>query len=145
MNTRSKRIVAIVACLAVAAVAGTQIMQAIKIIGVGAAVKQFGPDINKQFNSLTGHKDTDSNFTKVVPIITVGLNTRGAIGAAQVMGAKKNVQKVSAVAAPEVDIFGREIKIRALIPVENATNLKDPKSIKAVDGVGVSGVVDLKL
>lgn len=145
MNKKTlARLGATVAFVSVAAIAATQLMEAIKIIGVGAAVKQFGPQINREFNKLTGHKDTNINFTKVVPIITVGLNTRGAIGAAQVMGAKKNVDKVQAVAAPEVDLFGREIKIRALIPV-SSTNITDPKKIKAVDGVGVSGIVDLKL
>lgn len=141
---RSTRILVAFAALAVTAIAAAQIMEAIKIIGVGAAVKQFGPQINREFNKMTGHKDTDRSFTKVVPIITVGLNTRGAIGAAQVMGSRSNVQKVQAVAAPEVDLFGREIKIRALIPV-SSTNITDPKKISAVDGVGVSGIVDLKL
>lgn len=141
---RSARILVACAALAVTAIAASQLMEAIKIIGVGAAVKQFGPQINKEFNKLTGHRDTDRSFTKVVPIITVGLNTRGAIGAAQVMGSRSNVQKVQAVAAPEVDLFGREIKIRALIPV-SSTNITDPKKISAVDGVGVSGIVDLKL
>jgi len=138
------RIGATLAAFTVAALATAQLMEAIKIIGVGAAVKQFGPQINREFNKLTGHKDTNNSFTKVVPIITIGLNTRGAIGAAQVMGSKVNVQKVQAVAAPEADLFGREIKIRALIPV-SSTNITDVKSIKAVDGVGVSGIVDLKL
>lgn len=145
MNTRTRRILAVsVATLAISALAAAQLMQAIKIVGVGAAVKQFGPDINRQFNKLTGHKDTASSYTKVVPIITVGLNTRGAIGAAQVMGARKNVDRVQAVAAPELDMFGREIKIRALIPVDSM-KVTDPKDISAVDGVGVSGIVDLKL
>lgn len=120
-----------------------QLKQAIKIIGVGAAVTQFGPEMNRQLNKITGHTDTESKFTRVVPIITVGLNTRGAIGAAQVMGSKKQVQKVKAVAQPEVDLFG-EVKLRAMIPVSDV-DVTDPKKIKAVDGVGVSGVVDLKL
>lgn len=120
-----------------------QIKEIIKILGVGAAVKQFGPDINKGINGLTNHKDTNASFTKVVPIITIGLNTRGAIGAAQVMGSKKNVEKVKAVASPEGEIFG-EIRMRALIPVAT-DNPTDAKNLKAVDGVGVSGIVDLKL
>jgi hypothetical protein len=129
---------------AMTAVATPQIMQVIKILGVGAAVKQFGPDINREFNKLTGHKDTNARFTKVVPIITVGLkNARGAIGAAQVVGTKAQVQKVQAVASPEVSMFG-EINLRAMIPVDS-TNITDVKKIKAVDGVGVSGIVDLKL
>lgn len=144
MNKRMKIAAIVVATLGIAAVGTTQIKEVIKILGVGAAVKQFGPDINREFNRLTGHKDTDSSYTKVVPIITVGLNkSKGAIGAAQVMGSRRNVQKVQAVASPEANLFG-EIGIRALIPVDS-TNITDPKDIKAVDGVGVSGIVDLKL
>jgi uncharacterized membrane protein YidH (DUF202 family) len=139
-----RAVVVALALLAITALAAPQIKQAIKIIGVGAAVKQFGPDINKQFNKLTGHKDSNVRFTKVVPIITVGVkNARGAIGAAQVVGTKTQVQKVQAVASPEVSMFG-EINLRAMIPV-SSINIADAKSIKAVDGVGVSGIVDLKL
>lgn len=132
------------ALFAITALAAPQIKQVIKILGVGAAVKQFGPDINKEFNKLTGHKDTNARFTKVVPIITVGVkNARGAIGAAQVVGTKAQVQTVQAVASPEVSMFG-EINLRAMIPIDS-TNVTDVKNIKAVDGVGVSGIVDLKL
>ena len=134
----------IVALFAVSAFAVPQIKQVIKIFGVGAAVKQFGPDINREFNKLTGHTDTEDSFTKVVPIITVGIRgARGAIGAAQVMGAKANVDKVKAVASPELTMFG-EINLRAMIPIDSM-NVGDPKNIRAVDGVGVSGIVDLKL
>ena len=133
----------IVALFAVSAFAVPQIKQVIKIFGVGAAVKQFGPDINREFNKLTGHTDTEDSFTKVVPIITIGLSTRGAIGAAQVTGAKVNVEKVQAVASPELELFG-EIHLRALIPVDS-TDITRVQDIKAVDGVGVSGIVDLKI
>ncbi|MDI9634998.1 hypothetical protein QPK87_30855 [Kamptonema cortianum] len=139
-----KRISIVVAALMLAAVATAQIREIIKILGVGAAVKQFGPDINRAINKMVGREDTPSKATKVVPIITIGLNTRGAIGAAQVMGSKQNVDKVRAVAAPEADLFGKEIKIRALIPV-NSDNITELKDIKPVDGVGVSGIVDLSL
>lgn len=127
-----------------AAFAFTQLRQAIKIIGVTAAVREFGPEMNRALNRLVKHKDSDDQFTKVVPIITIGLNTRGAIGAAQVKGAKRNVEQVQAVAAPEAQLFGREIMIRGLIPIsENkATKVDD---LKAVNGVGVSGIVDLRL
>lgn len=134
--------VAIVALL-VTALAVPQLKQVIKILGVGAAVKQFGPDINKKFNELTGHKDSNVRFTRVVPIITVGIKSRGAIGAAQVIGTKTQVQSVKAVASPEVNMFG-EINLRAMIPVDSI-DITDAKNIKAVDGVGVSGIVDLKL
>ena len=144
MKRTLTRIAAVGLVLVIAAgIAAPQIKQVIKVIGVGAAVKQFGPDINKQFNKLTGHKDTNASFTKVVPIITVGVHARGAIGAAQVMGARTNVQKVVAVASPEVSMFG-EINLRAMIPI-NSMNVTSMKDIHAVDGVGVSGIVDLRL
>jgi len=128
--------------LAITAVGTTQIRQVIKIIGVGAAVKQFGPDINRGINKLANHKDTSTRATKVVPILSAGIASRQAIGAAQVMGPKSLVDKVQAVAQLDQDLFGREIKIRAMIPVSSTDVVKN---IRKVDGVGVSGIVDLKL
>ena len=125
-----------------AAIGSTQIREIIKIVGVGAAVKQFGPQINSAVNKLANHKDTSTRSTKVVPIISAGINSRKAIGAAQVMGPKSLVDKVQAVAQLDQDLFGREIKIRAMIPVESQDVVKN---IRKVDGVGISGIIDLKL
>ena len=133
-----------VAVLGLACIGGTQIRQIIKILGVGVAVQKFGPDINKQFNKLLRHQDTDDNFTRVVPIISIGVGAKSAIGAAQVKGARENVERVKAVAAPEIELFGKEIRLRGLVPV-STDKVTDIGSIKAVDGVGVSGIVDLKL
>lgn len=130
--------------LAVSIVNAQSIGQLIKILGVGAVVKQFGGDMNRAINRLVDHEDTNDSYTKVVPIITVGINSRKSIGAAQVKGTKKNVEKVKSVASPQADLFGKEIVVRALIPVAT-DNPTDVKSLKAVDGVGVSGLVDLKL
>lgn len=130
--------------LGLVAIGAPQIKEAIKIIGVGAAVRQFGPDMDKALDRMTNHTDSSSDYTKVVPIITIGLNSRGAIGAAQVKGARKNVDKVKAVASPQTELFGKEILIRAMIPVDrdDITKMGD---VKAVQGVGVSGIIDLKL
>lgn len=130
--------------LVVAGVNAQNIGQLIKIIGVGAVIKQFGGEINGQINKLTGHEDTPTRTTKVVPIIVLGIGSRKAIGGAQVSGARANVEKVKSVAAPQVDLFGHEITVRALIPVAT-DNPTDSKNLKAVDGVGVTGIVDLKL
>lgn len=131
-----------VAILAVTAVGTAQIRQILKVVGVAAAVKQFGPDINKAINKLSGHQDTQAKMSKVVPILTVGIGKSNAIGAAQVTGPKSAVDLVEAVAQPEAGLFGNEIRVRALIPVSS----KDvANGIKAVDGVGVTGIVDLKL
>lgn len=137
-----KWILVTVASLSMVAVGTGQIREILKVLGVGAAVQRFGPDINKAINKLSGHKDTDATFTKVVPILTVGIGKSSAIGAAQVTGKKSNVDKVRAVAAPETELFGKEIRIRALIPISND---KVDQGIKKVEGVGISGIVDLKL
>lgn len=134
--------VAVALSIALVGVGASQIRQAIKIIGVGAAVKQFGPDMNKAINKLSGHKDTPNEMTKVVPILTVGIGKTSAIGAAQVTGPKSKIELVEAVAQPTTDLFGKEIRIMALIPVSS----KDVnKGIKKVEGIGVTGIIDLKL
>ncbi len=72
MKTPSQRKLALAVgfVLALTAIGGAQFKQILKIIGVGAAVSHFGPDINKAVNSLTKHKDTLAYATKVVPIIS---------------------------------------------------------------------------
>jgi len=88
------RVAAVGACVVVlSALAAPQIKQVIKVVGVGAAVKQFGPDINRELNKLVKHKDTATMTTKVVPILSVGVGKSSAIGAAQVMGPKSAVEK----------------------------------------------------
>jgi len=139
---RKKGILIAGAVLALFAVGATQVREIIKIVGVGAAVKQFGPQINSAINKLASHTDTTTRSTKVVPIISAGINSRKAIGAAQVMGPKSLVDKVQAVAQLDQDLFGNEVKIRAMIPVESQDVIK---GIRKVDGVGISGIVDLKL
>lgn len=142
MTLRTKRILLVSASvLALSAVAAPQLREAIKVIGVGAAVKQFGPDINKAINRLSNHKDTAQQKTKVVPILSVGIGGGGSsIGAAQVTGPAARVDQVQAVAQPQTR-FG-DVSIRALIPVSSRDVIKN---IRKVEGVGVSGIVDLRL
>jgi hypothetical protein len=143
MNTKVKRIFIVGTCaLAVSAFAAQNIGQLIKVVGVGAAVKAFAPQINKGINDLAKHRDTALETTKVVPILSIGVGTASAIGAAQVMGPRRQVDQVQAVAQPSGDILGHEVRIRALIPVSSKDVIND---IKKVDGVGITGIVDLKL
>lgn len=128
--------------LALVSVGTPQIGRIIKVLGVGAAVKQFGPEMNRAMNKLTNHTDTEAETTKVVPILTVGIGKSSGIGAAQVTGPRSAVEKVEAVAAPETELFGKEVRIRGLIPVESKDVVK---SIKKVEGVGITGIIDLKL
>jgi hypothetical protein len=125
--------------LAIAAVATPQIKELLKIGGAVAVVSAFGRDINKGINKLWNRKDSSSVKTKVVVILSVG-SGGAAIGAAQVMGPPGLVDKVVAVAQPEANLMG--IRLRALIPV-SSKNVVD--NIKIVDGVAVSGIVDMKL
>src|SRR5690348_5115979 len=69
---------------------GGGIGKVIKVFGIGFAVKQFGPDINKVINTLLAQKGLAyQGATKVVPIISVGKGVQ--IGAAQVQGEPADV------------------------------------------------------
>lgn len=138
INKKVRIVAAASAILGLAAIATSQ-GEIIKLIGIGAAVQKFGPDINRSINGLTKHSDTFASSTKVVPIISVG--SRKAIGAAQVMGPKAAVDKVKSVAQLDQDLFGKAVKVRALVPI-SSNGLSD---IKRVENVGVSGIVDFKL
>jgi hypothetical protein len=140
--TKFRKVAFALGLAALSLVAFAQIKQIIKVVGVGAAVKQFGPQINTAINKLANQRDNSRVMTKVVPIISAGLASRQAIGAAQVMGPPEQVEKVQAVAQLDQDVFGREVKIRAMIPVESKDVVKN---IRRVEGVGISGIVDLKL
>ncbi|MCX7800369.1 MAG: hypothetical protein N2109_08525 [Fimbriimonadales bacterium] len=134
-------LIAAAVLLALVPLAASQFRQILKAAGVGVAVQQFGPQINREFNKLLNHTDTPQSSTKVVPILTVGVSTSAAIGAAQVMGPKAQVDKVQAVAQPSAELFGREFRIRGFIPISS----KDVRNIQRVENVAVTGVVDLKL
>ena len=108
-----------VSFMAIGAIAAPQITQILKVLGIGAAVQKFGPEINRGINKLSKHTDTYNETTKVVPILSIGVGKSSAVGAAQVMGPKPQVEKVKAVAAPETELFGKEIRIRAMIPIAN--------------------------
>ena len=136
---RKKAISIAAATLALAAIGATQVGQLLKVVGIGAVVQKFGPEINKGMNKLGSHTDTATSWTKVVPILSVG--SRRAIGAAQVMGPKSKVESVKAVAQLDQDLFGREVKIRAMIPIDS----EGVSNIHRVEDVGVSGIVDFKV
>ncbi|MEA2554059.1 MAG: hypothetical protein QOJ65_2235 [Fimbriimonadaceae bacterium] len=138
--TNKARVLAIAAgVMGLSALGATQVREILKLLGVGAVVQRFGPQINSAMNKLGSHDNTDISWTKVVPILSVG--SRRAIGAAQVMGPRDRVDEVKAVAQLDQDLFGKEIKIRAMIPVAS----QELSNIHRVEGVGVSGIVDLRL
>lgn len=104
----------------------------VKIFGIGWVVKHFSGEINDFINKALKQREAAiEGHTKVVPILRVGTGT--AVGAAQVMGPKVQVDKVQAVAEVELNITG-SVRARGLIPVST----RDTSSIKGVGGVGVS-------
>jgi hypothetical protein len=139
MNNKKRALLVAAGVLGLSAIGATQVGQLLKIVGIGAVVQKFGPDINKAMNKLATHDDTNTSWTKVVPILSVG--SRRAIGAAQVMGPRSKVETVKAVAQLDQDLFGREVKIRAMIPIDS----DGLSNIHRVENVGVSGVVDFKV
>ncbi|MER3496230.1 MAG: hypothetical protein C4320_05165 [Armatimonadota bacterium] len=142
MTNSRKLFLAVGATAVLTAFATAQISQIIKVLGVGVAVQRFGPDIDRAFNRLVRRDNERGYKTKVVPIISGGINGRTAIGAAQVFGPSQQVDTVKSVAQLEQDLFGREVKLRAMVPIAGDVIVSQ---LKPVDSVAVTGIVDLKL
>lgn len=146
---RTTRVAALVAALVVATAGMAQaqdILQLVKVFGIGYAVRAFAPQLNDFINSMLLSRDAATRqTTKVVPILSlsVGLQApgRATIGAAQVAGPPAAVQKVEAVAALDANYQG-VFQVRALIPVDS---LEPWKGLRRVVGVGVSAIVDLRI
>jgi hypothetical protein len=119
----------------------------LKVLGTKYVIDNFGPKINDFINTLTfnNEKLQDPNAkvkTKVVPIVSMGTGTY--IGAVQVSGPEKEVEKVKAVAQVEgkFGLAGETIRINALVHVDNINVLE---GVNRISGVGVSAIIDLKL
>ncbi len=132
-------IVALIFTMGVSAMA-IDLGSVLKLGGIAYVVSQFGPEINRGINSVLSNNGGLAEATKVVPILSVGQG--GYIGAVQVVGAKKNVNKCQAVVLVEIDkTFGVPVRIRAYVPVA----VKSITNIKRLKGVGVSAIVDIHL
>lgn len=104
----------------------------VKIFGIAWVVDRFGPQIDRAINSALKQRDAEiEGYTKVVPIVRVGGST--AVGAAQVMGPRAQVDKVQAVAEVELRVIG-SIRGRGLIPIST----RNAQTVRSVGGVGVS-------
>jgi len=118
----------------------------IKTLGVGVAVKMFAPQLNSFINGILRARDAQTEqTTKVVPILSVSIGIgapgQATIGAAQVSGSQRAVDKVQAVAALEGNFQGF-FHVKALVPVDS---LEPWKRLRRVPGVGVSAIIDLKI
>lgn len=134
----------LVAALVVSTTVGTQAINLgdiIKVGGVAVIVDRFGEQINDFINKTTANRDLGTTeATKVVPILSLG--SGGYIGAVQVLGSQENVEKTQAVVQLEASaLFGRNIRIKALIPVGS----RSTSNIKRIYGVGVSAIVDIRI
>ncbi len=140
MNNRKIAMVGAVLCLGAAVSAAPQLDKILKGGGIMFAVDKFGPDINKAINTLTKTNNVGTEYeTKVVPVLSVG--TGSYAGAVQVAGPRTAVEKVKAVAQIEGKFGPLGIRFKALIPIAS----KSVSDIKRVPGVGVSGILDIKL
>ena len=111
----------------------------IKIFGIGYIVPRYGDKIDGVINDLLSqHQAEIEGKTKVVPILRVGSTT--ALGAAQVMGAAEQVDKVRAVAEVEWKP-SHKLRARGLIPIST----EDTSSVRGVGGVGVSANIKFPL
>lgn len=120
--------------------------QIILTLGVGVAVKTFAPQINSFINNLLQARDAETQATtKVVPILSISIGVgapgKATVGAAQVAGPRRAVEKVQAVAAIDANFSG-VWQIRALIPVDS---LEPWKRLRRVVGVGVSAIIDVRI
>ncbi len=135
--------IALSAMLCTSFTAGAQLDKILKGGGIAFLITKFGPDINKFVNRLTKTDTEDKEFdTKVVPILSGG--TGAYAGAVQVAGPRDSVKSVVAVAQAEGKFAPLGMRVRALIPISDK-DVKDVTKLKRVTGVGVSGLLDVKL
>ncbi|HHX41651.1 MAG TPA: hypothetical protein GX715_16975 [Armatimonadetes bacterium] len=122
------------------ALLGGTIGTAIKVFGIGYAVRVFGPQINSFINSVMAQRGIErEGGTKVVPILSVGQGLY--IGAAQVMGPTSRVDNVRSVAQGEVTLG--EVRLNGLFPLNATVPLITPTS--TVPGVGISAIIDFNV
>ena len=124
--------------------ASAQVGEVIKGAAIGLLVNQFGGQIDRFVNTLTGNKpDGLRETTRVVPIVSIG---DGAfVGAVQITGPKNKVSLVRAVARVEGETkIGNTLRVTALVPI-STTKPSDVTSLSRVKGVGVSAIIDYRL
>ena len=140
--TRRKQTLALILALLTGTALGSsaQFGSILKGGGIALLISKFGPDINKAIDSLTKTPEDSPDFaTKVVPVISVGDGKEA--GAVQIMGPRAAVAKVQAVAQFETKFQPLGMRLRGLVPMDS----KDIKKIQRVPGVGISGLLDIKI
>lgn len=125
---------------ATAVSASGQLDKILKGGGIAFLITRFGKDIDKALNHLTKTPEDNPAFaTKVVPVLSVGSGDYA--GAVQVMGPRRAVDSVQAVAQFETKFGPLNMRVRGLVPIAS----KSISDIRRVPGVGISGLLDVKL
>jgi hypothetical protein len=139
MSRRKSLFLATLLALTLTAAASAQLDKILKGGGIAYLVTQFGPQINKTINGLTKTNPSAAFDTKVVPILSAGSGAYA--GAVQVAGPRSDVAKVQAVVQFEGKFNPLGMRLRALVPIST----KSVTDIRRVTGVGVSGLLDVKI
>lgn len=127
-------------CFSAGVVSADVLGSLLKAGGVALIIGRFGNDINHAINRLTKTPENNPSFaTKVVPVISAGDGTE--VGGVQVMGPRAAVKKVQAVVQFEGRFSSIGLRIRGLVPVQT----KSISNIRRIPGVGISGLLDIKL
>ncbi|CCW34983.1 hypothetical protein CTKA_02937 [Chthonomonas calidirosea] len=133
-------IMLVLLCFSAGMVSADILGSLLKAGGVAFVISKFGPQINSAIDHLTRTPQNNPNYaTKVVPVISAGDGTE--VGGVQVMGPRSAVNKVQAVVQFEGRFSSIGLRIRGLVPVET----KSIKNIRRIPGVGISGLLDIKL
>ena len=114
----------------------------LKIAGVSLLVSEFADEIDDGINRIMMKEGVmPTAKTKVVPIIRIGTGDPTAVGAAQVVGPRSQVERVQAVAEGAIGIGS--LSGRVLIPT--TAKKAYTRSVRGVGGVGVSANIKLNL
>jgi len=112
----------------------------VKAVTVGAVVNAVAGPADNALNTITANRKlATGTSTKVVPVLSVG--EKGYVGAAQVAGSKKLVDKTKSVIQFETAFNDKQYRIKLLMPMDSV----NPLQMGRVKGIGVSALVDIAL
>ena len=141
---RSRRAVTLVVVAALASgVASAGLVRG--ILRGGATkflVERHGDEVNDFMNKLSKNETYGRGYaTKVVNVVSFGKGMR--VGVVQVIGPQAQVARVRAVVQLEGQISLLDLRVRGLVPINNDRGIFT--GVERVEGVGVSGIIDIDL
>jgi hypothetical protein len=112
----------------------------VKTVAVGAVVNAVAKPADQGINTLLGSRKLPlGTATKVVPVLSLG--EKGYVGAAQVAGSQKLVNRTKSVVQLETSFDNKQYRIKLLMPMDSV----NPVGMNRVRGIGVSALVDTAL